>query len=228
MIAVTFALPAESSGFLSLLQSKTRGSPTAHSVSGTLHGRAVSVLHTGVGEKSTRARLAPFLAAVTPQLLISAGFAGALHDRLRPGDLFLAENYSAPDLTAATRAQITCTVGKLATAPGMIDSALARQSLARAEGAEAVDMETSFIAEACASAGIPMLALRAISDTPAKPFPAPPHLLFDVERQRTPTLKLATHLVRHPSALLDLMRFAKQISGARANLTEALAKLCAL
>ncbi len=217
MIAVTFALPTESSGFLALLESKRRGAPGSQTVSGTLHGHAISVLHTGVGEKITRTRLAAFLPAVTPRLLISAGFAGALHDRLAVGDLLLAENYSAPDLIATAQSQIACTMGRLATTSAMIDTSLARQTLARNEGADAVDMETSFIAEACAAAAIPMLSLRAISDTPARPFPAPPHLLFDLETQRTPALRLAGYLVRHPAAFLDLMNFAKQISAARAH-----------
>ena len=83
MIAVTFALPAESSEFIRLLENRPREKRAGiETVSGRLHGREIDVIHTGVGEKSTRARLPRFLEEEKPTMLISAGFAGAVHDSL--------------------------------------------------------------------------------------------------------------------------------------------------
>lgn len=219
MIAVTFALPNESSAFLALLQHPSRARVASQIISGTLHGHEVTVLHTGVGEETTRARLADFLRTDTPALLISSGFAGALSDRWKAGDILVAENFSTAKWNAA--AQVNGRPGKLATAPGMIDTVTERAALA-ATGADAVDMETEFIAAACASANVPMISLRAISDTPAAPFPAPPHVLFDVKQQRTPFLPLFKHLVLRPAAIPRFVSFARQIASARESLARAL------
>ena len=219
MIAVLFALPPESSAFLRLLQNPTRGPAGSHTISGTLHGHAVSVLHTGVGEKTTRTRLANFLHAQTPRLLISSGFAGALSNQWHVGDLLHAQNFSTAPLAFADH--VGYRTGKLATVPAMIDSPAERQALARG-GADAIDMETEFIAAACAAANVPMISLRVISDTPAAPFPAPPQVMFSVERQGTSFMPLFVHLLLHPAAIGRFISFARQIAHARQALKQAL------
>ena len=58
-----------------------------------------------------------------------------------------------------------------------------------------MDMETEFIARACAAYGVPLpVSLRVVSDTPTELFPAPTNVLFDIERQQTQMLKLANVL----------------------------------
>ena len=228
MIAVTFALPSESSEFVRLLERESGATAGSHTISGALHGRAVCVLHTGVGETATRARIAAFLHEQTPELLISSGFAGALNDQLRVGDLLLAENYSAPRLASVAHSKLDslrCKTGNLATAAAMIDSASQRRELAKKKGADAVDMETQFIAQACAAAEIPMLSLRAISDTRAAPFPAPPHVLFDMKKQKTDLPRLFFYLARHPATIGRFVVFGRQIVAARRSLADALALL---
>jgi nucleoside phosphorylase len=101
MIAVTFALTAESADFIRLLQDREpspRGGAAV--VAGTLYNHPVCVVHTGVGEKSACARVGQFLAETKPSLLISSGFAGAITDELKPGDVLLAENFCTPELLA--------------------------------------------------------------------------------------------------------------------------------
>ena len=212
MIAVTFALPSESSDFLRLLGDRSR---------------EVAVLHTGVGEKICRARIGPFLDQQPFDLLISSGFAGGVDPSLGVGDLLLAENFSDPQLLAQARAILVSRVARLVTAERVVASETERQQLALKNGAAAVDMETEWIARACAERKLPMLSLRAISDTAAAPFPAPPTVLFDLERQQTETLKLTAHLLKHPFAVVRLIRFARQIATARANLAAALYELIA-
>src|SRR5450432_2457827 len=210
MIAVTFALPSESSDFRRLLSHQ---------------GHEVAVLHTGVGEKTCRSRLDPWLDSKPFDLLISSGFAGGVDPSLGVGDLLLAENFSDPQLVAQARALLVGQVARLVTADRVVESVTERQHLAHENNAAAVDMETEWIARACAERKLPMLSLRVISDTAAAPFPAPPEVLFDLERQRTDASKLATHLFRHPSAVVRLIRFARQIAIARANLGAALYEL---
>ncbi len=99
MIAVTFALPAESSEFLSRLKDKSRADRNGiRVIRGKIDDRDIEILHTGVGEKVCRQRVEKFLQDHQFDLLITTGFAGALNDELQPGDLLLAKNFSTIDL----------------------------------------------------------------------------------------------------------------------------------
>jgi hypothetical protein len=83
-------------------------------------------------------------------------------------------------------------------------------------------METEFIARACATHAVPLLSLRVITDTPLESFPAPPEVLFDIEKQQTNVTALATFFLAHPNRVLRLLQFAKRISRARKTLSNAL------
>lgn len=227
MIAVTFALSSESAAFVKLLANCRRTPRGAiEFVTGECAGRSISVVHTGVGEKSTRARLSGFLEQEKPELLISSGFAGALHDAWQPGDLLLARNVSSEGLyAAAEKALPQAKRGNITTAHMIVDSAAARTELAQRHRADAVDMESEIIAEMCANRDIPMLSLRAISDTPASPFPIPPDVLFDIQRQRTDAVRLFFYIATHPGVIANFATFARQIRAARAALADALCLL---
>src|SRR5947207_8966337 len=222
--AVTFALPAESSEFLRRLDNKLcTGRNAIRIIRGTLDDREIEVLHTGVGEKVCRQRVGKFLKDQQFEFLISAGFAGALNDQLHSGDLLLARNFSTLDLTERQSfPSLPIHQADLLTLPALIDSSDERNQIARTSGAAAVDMETEFIARACAEHGIPLLSLRVITDSPREPFPAPPKILFDIERQRTDLLKLGTFLFAHPTRVPRLVYFAKRIAHARKILANAL------
>jgi hypothetical protein len=114
---------------------------------------------------------------------------------------------------------------KLFTAATIVDSIDERNRIAREHGADAVEMETEYIAAACAKHAIPMLSLRAISDSPDEPFPAPPNVLFNIERQKTDGVRLAFYLLTHPSAIGRLSRFAGQVANARKAIAQGLAAL---
>ena len=224
MIAVTFALPAESSEFLRRLGNKfcTDRNGT-RIIRGTVDDREIEVLHTGVGEKVCRQQVEKFLKNQQFEFLISAGFAGALNDQLHPGDLLVAKNFSTLDLNdSRSFSRLPIRTANLLTMPALIDSGEQRKRVARESGASAVDMETEFIARACAEHGIPLLSLRVITDTPDEPLPAPPKVLFDIERQRTHLLKLARFLLAHPNHIPRLIEFARRIARARKTLATAL------
>ena len=225
MIAVTFALPAESSEFLRRLRNKSHTERDGvRTIRGKIEDRAIEVHHTGVGEKVCRQRLGKFLQDQQFDCLISAGFAGALDNDLKIGDLILAENFSTVHRSEA-RASLSglqIHIANLLTVPALIDSPEERNKLALTSGAVAADMETEFIARACAACGIPLLSLRVISDTPHNRLPAPANVLFDIERQQTRMLKLSTHLLAHPSRVPRLVHFASQIAHARKVLADAL------
>ena len=228
MIAVTFALPAESLEFLRSLGSKSRGIRNGvPTIRGEIDGRTIEVLHTGVGEKVCRQRIEKFLKDRQFDYLISAGFAGALTDDLQVGDVLLAKNFLTVDLGERWSSLSTLPIhlADMLTVPALIDSGEERMKLARASGAGAVDMETEFIARACIAEGIPLLSLRVISDTSRELFPAPANVLFDIERQQTRMLKLAGHLLAHPGHVPRLVQFARRIARVRKILAKALVEI---
>ncbi len=225
MIAVTFALPAESSVFLRRLGNKSRNHRHGiTTIRGKINDRTIEVLHTGVGKKTCRQRIASFLQEQRFDCLISAGFAGALNDKLHVGDLLFAENFSTVQLDEMRASPGSPLIhhANLLTVPSIIDSFEERQKIAQTTNAVAIDMETELIARGCAEHGVPLLSLRVISDTPSEPFPGPSKILFDVERQRTHMLKLAKFFIAHPNRVPHLIQFARRIGRARNILTNAL------
>jgi purine-nucleoside phosphorylase len=225
MIAVTFALPTESSKFLSRLRDKSHSDRNGiTTIRGKIGDREVEVLHTGVGERVCRQRLGRFLENQQFDFLISTGFAGALNDEMQVSDLLLAKNFSTVNLNekGSSVSRLLIHMADLFTAPTLSDSSDERTEIARTTGAAAVDMETEFIARACAAHGIPLLSLRVITDTPRAPFPAPAHVLFDVATQRTDLPKLMTFVLTHPNRISRLIQFARKIAHARKTLADAL------
>jgi adenosylhomocysteine nucleosidase len=229
MIAVTFALPAESADFVRLLEKPSLISREGvENIRGRLHGKLVAVIHTGVGKMICRQQMEVMFRRERFEALISAGFAGALEPELRVGHLLVAENYSSAKLLNAAGLDLTnegIFLGKLATVPRMIESTAQRETLNKRTGAAAVDMETETIAELCQAHDVPMLSVRAISDTSLEPFPAPANVLFDLAKQRTDFVRLGSYLLTHPSALARLNAFRQRVGIARKVLTDVLVEI---
>jgi adenosylhomocysteine nucleosidase len=225
MIAITFALRTESSG----LRRRLRDAREVGSmVSGSIGERAVTISHTGVGAKNCNERLEELLHKARPRIVISAGFAGAVAEDLHVGDLILAENFSDRQLLTNTERILhdhEPEVAKLFTSTSIVDSVDERNQIASASGASAVDMETSAIVGICNAHGVPLLSLRAISDSPTEPFPAPPSVLFDIERQRPNYGRLIRYLLRYPASIASLSQFRLRIARVRAVLTDAIVAL---
>lgn len=225
MIAITFALPAESSGVIALArEKKSVDCGDRKIIYGKIDNHDVAIFHTGVGAQAFVRNIDSFLRAARPEFLISSGFAGAVREDWNVGDLLLSENIS--DRQLLLRAERVLSnrhpwVGRLFTSTSIVDSVAERNEVARARGADAVDMETEVIAQACATHGIPLLSLRVISDTPRQLFPAPPSVLFDVERQRTSAARFAFYFLTHPARAVRLIGFARRISRTRRVLTDA-------
>jgi adenosylhomocysteine nucleosidase len=225
MIGITFALPSESSDLVRQLQAIQRHD---NLLSGKIADRDVTILHTGVGAKNCNARLEILLHKTRPRLVISSGFAGAVSEELRVGDLILAKNFSDPGVLASAEQILRDRqprLVKLFTSTSIVDSIDEQNEIARTAGAAAVDMETGAIAGVCNAQGVPLLSLRGISDTPNQPFPAPPSVLFDIDRQQTNYGRLLAYLFRHPASIRRLFRFGRQIAQVRAVLTDAIVAL---
>ncbi|MEY2492378.1 MAG: adenosylhomocysteine nucleosidase [Verrucomicrobiota bacterium] len=220
MIAVTFALPVESSAFVRLLRDRKRDDSITR---GTMAEKEIAVIHTGVGSQKCAERFGKFLGDNKPEIVISSGFCGGTNDELRPGDLIIVKNFSNSQLAKrAGKLLARAVTGDIFSADQVIDPATDRYQIGRKHGAVAIDMETATIARLCAEFAIPMLGLRAISDSPAAPFPAPPEVLFDIEMQRTRFSRLLSHLARNPRTIVPLAGFSQQIAITKTKLAEGL------
>lgn len=225
MIGITFALPSESSD---LVRRVSNSRPDGDLIFGKIDNHDLAIAHTGVGARFCNERLEVLLHKARPKFVISSGFAGAVTDELRVGDLILAENFSEPGFLASAQRVLSNRQPhrvKLFTSTSIIDSISERNEIARSSGAAAVDMETGAIVAVCNAHRVPLLSLRAISDTPSRPLPAPPSVLFDIEFQRTRFGRLLAYILRDPGSGWRLVRFGKEIARVRANLTDAIAAL---
>lgn len=209
MIAVTFAVPDESRDFRRRLE--------ASSFAGK-----VAVAHSGAGPAAA-GRHAGRVLEGRPEMLIAAGFAGGLDRALRTADVMVATNFSDPTLIAHARAIGGARFGALTSVDLPAESLDAKAALAR-DGAIAVDMETAAVSAACARAGIPLLAVRVISDPACEPLPVPFAEWFDLERQRPRPLRLVAWLARHPKQIAPFARFVRGLAPARRALADFLVR----
>ena len=217
MIVVVFALPEESREFRRAI-----GAVRQHGGwMGQVSGRCVRVEHCGVGPAAAAHAAAALLAREPLELLVVAGFAGALAPDLAIGDLVLATNFSTPAILQRTLEMETAArPGALVTVEHPVETIAAKRTLAASSGAIAVDMETAPLAAACTRADVPLLAIRVISDRADEPLPVPFSVWFDLTRQRPRILPLLTFLARHPGRIRAFARFVHGLRPAR----EALAR----
>ena len=221
MIAVVFALPEESRDFRRAIRA-VRGKGNIWRA--TIAGHPVLVAHCGVGPAAAARATTELLAAHRPRMLIATGFAGALDPALALGALVIGGNVSARELIARAP-QSGAHIGHLTSVATPVESPAARRALAAATGAIAVDMETASIAAACARTGVPLLAVRAISDLANDSLPVPFAEWFDLARQRPRPLRLLLFLARHPSRVAPFTRFVRGLAPARAALASFLLEL---
>ena len=197
MILVVFALPQEAQDFLRWLAANPRN---------------VRVEFIGVGAKSVERRLPALLEKWQPTEVIAAGFAGALTNELQLGSVFCAANFStvSADLPRAI----------LHSSSSVIETAAERAALAEKTGASCVDMESATVARI--AVGIPLLVLRAITDTPDAPIPIPFSVSYDLARQKIQSSSILFWLVTRPARWPAFIRFLRDVRCARRALTDAL------
>jgi adenosylhomocysteine nucleosidase len=205
-VAVTFARPEESGAFRKKLGGVRKGKcGTLPAWRGSVGKIAVTVVHTGIGPASAERAMRELLADESPRRVISAGFAGGLDPALRATDTLTAD-FPTP-LIFSKAIPLETPAEKIAAF--------------RETGARIVDMESDVIAAACASAGIPLTSVRAVSDSADESLPVPFGVWFDTARQRARPLALVAHLLRHPSHIAPFARFVLRLPRVAEKLAQA-------
>ncbi len=209
MIAIVFALEFESAVFCAKHNPRLR----------------VAVWQLGAMGAGAAGSLERKLAENRPSLVLSAGFAGGLQSQLAVGDLVIGKNYTDPEILAQLSPGEGWHVGDIHTAPAIIEHAEDKHRLGRETGCMAGDLETSHIARVCAEHGLPMVALRCISDTADEDMPVPAHTLLNPATGRPEPLQLFRHLVAHPSSVSGFNKLLKNAKIAQTNLARGLDEL---
>src|SRR5262249_39815846 len=153
-----FALRRESAPFLRrFLKRRIRNAPTpAWELDNLL------VVETGMGVERSLAAMRWIVEHHAPEVVISAGFAGALEDGWRVGDVLVAREVI--DTQARTWAASPDGHGRLLTVQRMVGDPEEKRRLGQQHQAAAVDMESAAVAQFCSERGLSFLSVRAISD----------------------------------------------------------------
>ena len=241
---ILFALGRESRDFRREFRRQQRfpGAPCR----ARFHGPSwlsVLLLETGVGAEHTQRALdwlfaPPVMEGVPyrPQLVLAAGFAGALKADLRVGDVVLAsevvdstgKGYATtwPEELPAGPWQPSLHQGRLLTMPRLVATPVEKLRLAEEHGALAVDMESAVIAAACSKRAIPFGCVRVISDDATTSLS--PRLVELLSRCRVSPWRFAGAFMRSPALLLEMMRLARHTRFAAKQLGLALGELLTL
>jgi adenosylhomocysteine nucleosidase len=173
--AVLFGSGLEAGGLVDAL----KGSETSRHAHGTEHagkldGREVVIVESGVGGKAAARAVREAIKFYEPRWVISAGFATALCDELRRGDVLMADEVASPAgerLATGIKLEphvLTATrglhVGRLLTVDDVVRKAAERRQLHEQHQALACDMETFAIAAACRDVGAKLISVRLITD----------------------------------------------------------------
>jgi nucleoside phosphorylase len=153
--------------------------------------------------------------------ILLAGFGGALHPDLRIGDVVV------QGLADSDARAIGARPGTIHTAGEIVATPADKAELHCRTGAIAVDMEADAVAPLAVALGVPLVHLRAITDTSDQSLD--PRLLRCLDRlgKVKPAL-VVRMLVRHPSMICPLVRLGLHSRRAAQRLGEVVAKLCAV
>ena len=193
---MTFARPEESRAFRRKLDGVRKGRYGALTVwRGNIGKTPLTIIHTGIGPAAAERAIRELLAHEKPRRVISAGFAGGLDPALQAGDTLTAD-FPTPLILSRSIP---------------LETPAEKVGAFRETGARIVDMETDIIGAACAGAGIPLTAVRAVSDAADELLPVPFGAWFDTARQRARPFALVAHLLRHPSHIAPFARFVLRL-----------------
>lgn len=194
--------------------------------SATIRGATVDFLVTGMGAANARRAIREALLRHDYQMCIAAGLSGALDATLDSGDIVVPESVRRTDdpstavscdthLIQQAQSSGARKVKTLLTVSHIVHNASEKTDLARS--ADIVDMESYEIVSAANDQNIPVVAIRAISDTAAENLPAGMETLVD-EFGRAKPGEAIWSVAKRPWTLPSLIRLGQASKSAAANL----------
>jgi adenosylhomocysteine nucleosidase len=181
---------------------------------------SVTYIQSGIGRDPAIHATRGLLASERPDIIITAGFAGALIRILSVGDLITPGTVI--DGQTGERFDFVCGTGVLVSSTSIADEA-GKKKLAAKHAAEAVDMEGASVARVAAEHRIPCFAIKAISDELS--FAMPPLNAYVKEDGTLALEQFAAHVVVRPGYWPGLMQLARNSKKASLELSGALQHL---
>ena len=237
-IAVVAALEDEAAGLLAKVEVARRllmdGSPAWEARFG---GQSLVLVRSGPGRLRAEAAASYLLGHYPLSALLGIGFAGAVQEGLRVGDLVLCEKVYAQqegeahssDAALLQRAAATLEGGgrpfhrgDALTVPQVLGEPEAKAALGRRMPVAVVEMEGYWLAEAAARRGVPFLALRVVLDEVGDWLPDENFLDETGVVQRH---KAMAYLMRHPERTAALMRLGAAVHKAGQSLAASVAAI---
>ena len=235
-VAVVFALDIEAAGLEELLDEPAtiRGHGFSARL-GEMAGRRVVVIRSGPGRKAARRATEAAIDGHRPRWVISAGFAGALRPEVERGDIVLADRLMdgegfcmdmdrtgvPAELSEGRRVH----VGPFLAVERIVCRPERKRELAQEHGALAVDMESLAVAEVCQRRGVPVLAVRAVTDRVDERLPRDvEHLMRQSSRAGQIGAALGA-IMQRPGSINDMLRLRETANTCSDRLAKYLAKL---
>ena len=194
----------------------------------------LKLLLTGIGRRNAERTVRRALADGFPELLLTCGFAGALHPELTVGTVIFSEEQDppagtdpvgrgslAPPALAAALLALGARPAKIHCAGRVAVTAEEKRELRRRTGADAVEMESGIICALCRERGIRSATVRVISDSAEEDLPLDFNRLLDAG-QNLSYGKLALALVKAPQKASALLRLQRQTRAAAEKLAAVL------
>lgn len=209
MIAVVFAIEFESAGFRARQERRL----------------CVSVLTLGVMGKRGAPMLEKLIQQHRPEIIVSAGFSGALQPGLPVGTIVLAENFSDPALLKSLAVPHSFRIGRIFTADDILETAAHKTAIGQTTGALAGDLESSHLHEVCIRNSVKMLSVRSISDAIDQSLPIPSSVLLDPESGRANPKAIFQYLFRNPSKAPEFARLLRDAKTAQQTLASGIQQI---
>ncbi len=177
-----------------------------------INGNA-ALLCAGIGYSAARRAAEAAIQRYQPDLLISAGLAGALVPDVKVGEVF--EPSTVIDAASGKRYSTEGGHGTLVTA-GNVAGIESKKALGQQFRAEIVDMEAAAVADVAERRGIPLTVVKAISDE--LEFELPDLAPFINPEGRFQMRKFVGHLALRPRLWGTVLRLGSNSNKASANL----------
>jgi adenosylhomocysteine nucleosidase len=216
LIAIVSSTWEEIKGIVAILSKSEDGEwEGVRYISGKISDKPVLLVITGVGIKRARKATSFIIQKFKSDLVISAGFGGALSPGLKVGDIVIGEwvlslkrNEKRILLSDLPHVEHDFIKGGIITENRFIYDPIEKKKLFEKSGALTVDMETWGVAEAAIRGGVKVLSVRSISDEFSETLPDM-GFIFDAKSVVLDKRKAFTYFLSHPSHIISYIRYTK-------------------
>ena len=237
-VVLIAALPEETNTLLKRIGARRQGRLAGFPLfSGRVGGQELLLLQSGMGPKNAGAATRAILDLGSPELIINFGLGGAVAPGPQVADLVVATrllvkdsngfgeqagvNQSLANAFIICIGNNRCRTGTFVTAGETMPKAALRSALPAGTETPVLEMETAAIAGATGERGVPLLAIRAISDDSDEELGFTVAEFCDENLQLRP-LKVFLTILKRPGIIPQLIRLAGSSSRAAETLATAI------